>query len=96
MVATEDVDEEEEEEKVVLAATIAFRCTMSDVRWAFQEERKGSYSGVDSHGSPNMARRKQTRRKHHGSPLALQPDPEFFVSRYSFLQPLAEGAQSPY
>ena len=55
-----------------------------------------SHSGVNSHRPPNMARREQTRRKHHGSPLALQPEPEFFVSRYSFLQPLAEGTQSPY
>ena len=31
-----------EEEEVILAATIAFCCTIKDVRWAFQEERKGS------------------------------------------------------
>jgi len=59
-------------------------------------EERLSYSRVNSYGPPNMTRRKQTRRKHHGSPLALQPEPEFFVSRYSFLQPLAEGTQSPY
>ena len=31
-----------EEEEVILAAIIAFRRTIMDVRWAFQEERKGS------------------------------------------------------
>ena len=74
------------------------RKSSGQLQWHFAAllRTSGGLSKRGSHRPPNMARREQTRRKHHGSPLALQPEPEFFVSRYSFLQPLAEGTQSPY
>ena len=76
-----------------MAITIAFRCTIKDVRWAFQEEMKGSPTAESMATDHRIWPEESKPGVSHGSPLALQPELEFFISRYSLLQPLAEGDQ---